>query len=192
MVKYWRLLFSYATINASTTVVDLWAFFPYKIIPSSRDFNSQKYIYIECYPLTFSGLGSRASNRTLHDRVLEVFTSPSALIFISLLLVILVIIFAALIIASWYRNRLQLFFFRSTKWGKAANKVVREANLLYPWAVAPPHNCAHQITKDGVNPSATSYIGLRSNSGARNLQVCENWIEGGEISNWFLILYSYF
>lgn len=121
------------------------------------------------------GLSALASTKPFHKRALEVFTSPSALTFICLLLAILLMTLTALVILSWRRQRFSLFLFGSKKWSKAANKVVRETNLLYPWAAPPYHNCSHQLAKDATNGSAASYVGIRSSGMCsrvgRNLQV---------------------
>lgn len=116
-------------------------------------------------------LSTLASKKSFHERALEVFTSPSALTFISLLLAILVMALAALLVVFWRGRRFSLVLLGSKKWSKAANKVVQEANLIYPWTSQPQHNCVHQVTKDTDSPSAASYIGLRSSNGTRNLQV---------------------
>lgn len=102
---------------------------------------------------------------------MEVFASPTALTFICLLLAILLITLATLIIFSCRRKQLPLFLLGPKKWSKAATKVVRETNLLYPWASPPHHNCSHLQTKEAMNAAASALFGNRTPGVGRNLQV---------------------
>ncbi|VDM16381.1 unnamed protein product [Hydatigera taeniaeformis] len=147
----------------------------YLCVASVPNMHAARWSYMFLQVDDCTGPSASASTKLFHERALEVFTSPSALTFICLLLAILLVTLTALVILSWRRQRLSLFLFGSKKWSKTANKVVRETNLLYPWSAPPYHNCSHQLAKDTTNGSTASYVGIRSSGVCsrvgRNLQV---------------------
>ncbi|KAH9284571.1 Fibroblast growth factor receptor 2 [Echinococcus granulosus] len=147
----------------------------YLCVASVPNMHAARWSYMFLQVEDCASLSALASTKPFRERTLEVFTSPSALTFICLLLAILLVTLTALVFLAWRRQQLPLFLFGSKKWSKAANKVVRETNLLYPWSAPPFHNCSHQVAKDATNASTASYVGIRSGGACsrvgRNLQV---------------------
>ncbi|KAM7536110.1 hypothetical protein Aperf_G00000100243 [Anoplocephala perfoliata] len=114
---------------------------------------------------------SESKGSSLRNRVMEVFANPTSLTFICLLVAILLITLATLIIFTCRGKQLPLFLLGPKKWSKAATKVVREANLLYPWASPPHHNCSHPQTKEAMNAATAGPLDGRTPGIGRNLQV---------------------